>query len=233
MSTARDLIRRSLLLIGAIAPGETPSADESSDALKTLNEMLDSWSNENLIINAKTRETFPLIPGKSSYTMGPSGDFNTLRPVKIDDFYVKDNETSVELPVASVNQDEWNSIRLKGTTSALPISIYAQGTAPLYTLNVWPVPSSANLLGIVSSKPLGQLASLNTEIELPPGYLKAIRYNLAIELCPEYGREPSMVILKNADEGRENIKRTNIKPTYMETDMGLRARGMFNINTGE
>jgi hypothetical protein len=48
--TGRDLISASLRLIGAIAPGESPEASEASDALGTVNRMLDSWANEPLML---------------------------------------------------------------------------------------------------------------------------------------------------------------------------------------
>ena len=41
MATVRDIIRRSMLLIGAIAVGETPTDEEAQDGLQTLNDMLE------------------------------------------------------------------------------------------------------------------------------------------------------------------------------------------------
>ena len=44
METAGDIINGSLRLLGVLAEGETPSADTSQDALRAMNQMIDSWN---------------------------------------------------------------------------------------------------------------------------------------------------------------------------------------------
>ena len=62
---------------------------------------------------------------------------------------------------------------------------------------------------------LSQFASLSDTVTLPQGYNLAIRWNLAEQLLPEYGKnDPVMVQLvqRNAADGRAWIKRTNMQP---------------------
>jgi hypothetical protein len=82
--TAADLIRISLRTLGVLAAEETPSAAEQSDALETLNDMLDSWAGERLALFATLRSTHTLTVGLSPQTIGSGGTFNTTRPVRID-----------------------------------------------------------------------------------------------------------------------------------------------------
>ncbi len=231
MSTVRDLVKGSLRLIGAIAQGETPSAEEQADALLVLNEMLDSWSTENLTIFAKVREEFALVGNQAVYTMGPTGDFDTTRPLRIENAGIIQDLS--EYPIGILNQDQWAAIRIKTSTSTLPSKIYLEGTYPLETVNVWPVPSAAATIALYSWKPLASFATVNSTVDLPPGYLKALRFNLALMLCPEYGRQPDTAVVAGALESKENIKRMNIKPLLMQVDPGLLRRRAFNIITGE
>jgi hypothetical protein len=61
-----------------------------------------------------------------------------------------------------------------------------------------------------------------------------LRYNLAIELAPEYGKEPSETTLGIAIQSKAKIKRMNSKPLYLKTDSALQTRGhVFNWLTGE
>lgn len=85
MATVRDLIKGSLRLLGAIAPGETPSADEQAEALLALNSMISSWSTESLTIYSRVRESFTLTPGQQMRTLGVGGSFNTSRPMEIEE----------------------------------------------------------------------------------------------------------------------------------------------------
>ena len=50
MASAGEIINGSLRLIGALAEGEVPSAETSADALMTMNQMIDSWNTERLMI---------------------------------------------------------------------------------------------------------------------------------------------------------------------------------------
>jgi hypothetical protein len=48
MTTARDLITMSLRTLGVLHSGETPSAEEGSDGLDTLNQLMNSWLYEGI-----------------------------------------------------------------------------------------------------------------------------------------------------------------------------------------
>lgn len=54
MSTARDIIKRSMKMIGALAAGETPSAEDAADGLEALNHMLKAWAISGIDIGAVT-----------------------------------------------------------------------------------------------------------------------------------------------------------------------------------
>lgn len=230
--TASDLIEATLRLIGAIASGETPTAAEEADALVVLNDMLESWSTNNLTIYRPVREEFTLVAGQAVHTMGSAGDFNTTRPTEIKAAGIMDSDN--EIPMDIINLQQWASINLKDTQSTLPMYLYAEGAYPLERINLWPVPSAANTLVIYSLKPLTSLAASDT-ILLPPGYTRAMRYNLAQELAPEYGKSLDLRIEKIATDSLADIKRRNTKPVYLRSDVvGLTSgKGHFNWHTGE
>lgn len=236
MSTVRDLVKGSLRLIGAIAQGETPSAPEASDALTSLNGMLDGWSTEKLIIYDETFEDLTLIPSQQLYTIGSGGNFNTTRPLRISKAFIKKTNGSdyVEYPIEIANEDEWAMIASKSVSSTYPQKLYYEQAYPLGKIRLWPVPTEANTLVLYSWKPLTAFASLDTTISIPPGYLRAIRYNLAMELAPEYGKPTSTEVMAIASESKTAIKRLNIRPFYSEVDPALLSGNKrFNIYTGE
>jgi hypothetical protein len=235
MSTARDIIKGSLRLIGALATGETPPAEESNDALFALNGMLDSWSNENLIINAVTREEFTLVGGQAAYSFGPGGDFDSSRPIGIERVLIQNTQVPQnEIPVEIITMHEFASIPTKDVQGSIPTQVFIDGTFPNETLNFYPVPSEGTTVVIYSQKPLLNLPSLNTSISLPTGYERAIRYNLAMEIAPEYGREASNTVVVVAMRSKEVIKRKNIRPVYLKCDEAtLDHKRPFDYRTGE
>lgn len=235
MGTVRDLIKGSLRLIGAVATGETPSADEQSDALSALNDMLDSWSTNKLIVYGITKEKFSLVSGTGSYTIGSSGTFNTSRPMKLETATIEDQTNSpyIEFPLQIMSEEQWAEIRVKDMLSTVPTKIFLNDDFPLSTVYLWPAPGAANKLVLYSWKPITSFAAVTTSISFPPGYSRALRYNLAVELAPEYGKSVAPEIAAVASESKANIKRMNIKPHFLYCDGDSISKNRFNILNGE
>jgi hypothetical protein len=234
--TGRDLVSASLRLIGAIAPGETLAAREATDGLASLNRMLDSWSNERLLIPATSRESFTLTSGTGTYTLGSGGTLSTTRPLHISQALIRDESVSpaLEYPVAIRSLAQWNEIPAKDQRSTYPREMYADGAVPLSNVSLYPVPTGSSLkLILCMSKPLTTLTDLDDELDLAPGYERAIIYNFAIEISPEYGKAVPDAVVKVATESKGSLKRTNYKPGYLKVDSAISAHGKFNILTGD
>jgi hypothetical protein len=235
--TGLDLIESALRRIGVLASGESLGATESSDALVSLNDLIDSWSTESLLIPNKIREVFPLVVGQGTYQMGSGApDFNSSRPQKIENALLQfpDATNVLELPIQIVNQDEYAAILIKQLQSTIPLYLYSDGAFPNTNLNVWPVPSTSYNLVLYSWKPLAEVATLTTEISLPPGYSRALKYNLAIDLAPEYGKSVSPEVAAIATSSLATIKRMNTKPLYLKCDAGTLGKpGVWDYRIGD
>ena len=73
MTQPIDIISRALKDIGALEAGETPAPADAQDAFDMLNDMLDQWSNEQMMVFYKTEIIFTLTQGQTQYTIGPGG----------------------------------------------------------------------------------------------------------------------------------------------------------------
>jgi len=67
-----DIVSRALKDIGALEAGETPTPEAAQDAFDMLNDMLDQWSNEEMMVFNFTEIIFPIISGQTQYTIGPN-----------------------------------------------------------------------------------------------------------------------------------------------------------------
>ncbi len=233
--TGRDAVTASLRLIGAIAPGESITASEATDGLSALNRMLGSWSNESLLIHAKVRSEHTLTANDGIYSIGTGANFNTTRPIQIEEaaIQVVAATPDYEIPIQIIRSvQEWAAVTSKFSTSEIPQYLYAEGTFPNDTLNLYPIPTVANKLVLYSQKPLTEL-TLDGDVELPPGYDEAIIYNGSVRLAPEYGKAVTAEVMQIAMDSKANIKRTNHKPRYLQCDPALLGDcSRFNIYTG-
>lgn len=232
MATAGDQINRALRLLGVLAEGETPSASTSSDALVALNQMLDSWSTERLSVYSTSTQTFTWPASQASRTLGPAGNFVGTRPIRVDDStYFTYN--GISYPVTLINQEQYNDIALKTSTSTIPQFLYVSMTHPAITMYLYPVPTTNLTFNFVSVAPLSEPATIGTTLALPPGYLRAFAYNLAMEIAPEFGIEPPAQVKRLASASKRNIKRINNPGDVMSMPAALVAKNYgYNIYVG-
>lgn len=73
MTTPRDIVTRSLRAIGAFAPGEPLEPDDANDAFDMLNDLIETCSNETMMIPYITEVIFELSTNVAGYTIGPGG----------------------------------------------------------------------------------------------------------------------------------------------------------------
>ena len=78
MTQPIDIITRALKDIGALEAGETPTPEAAQDAFDMLNDMIDQWSNEDMMVFYKTEIIFPIVSGQTQYTIGPGGQVGSI-----------------------------------------------------------------------------------------------------------------------------------------------------------
>jgi hypothetical protein len=234
--SAGDQINRALRLLGVLAEGETPSAATSQDALVALNQMIESWNTERLAVFSTQDQVFlwPAGVGNQTRTLGPTGNFVGLRPILIDDAtYYRDPGTNVSFGIKLINQQQYDGIAVKTVTSTYPQVMFVNNTFPDVTMTVYPVPTRELEWHFISVEELSNPATLATNLLFPPGYLRAFTYNLAMEIAPEFGVEPSPQVQRIAMTSKRNLKRINNPDDVMSMPYSLVSnRQRFNIYAG-
>jgi len=232
--TAGDQIDGALRLLGVLAEGETPSAATAQDALFTLNQMIDSWSTERLSTFNTVDQTYLWPVDIINRTLGPSGNFVGVRPVLLDDAtYYRDPSTNVSFGIKMINQQQYDGIAVKTVTSTYPQVMFTNMEFPNISMTIYPKPTRELEWHFISAQVLAEPATLVTELYFPPGYMRAFRYNLACELAPEFGVEPSQQVSRIAMTSKRNIKRINNPDDIMSIPYALVSnRQRFNIYSG-
>jgi len=234
MATAFDQIKASLRLIGQLAEGEEPSPQAAQDALSAMNQMIDSWNTERLAVFCTEDQVFNWPPGEITRTLGPTGNFVGNRPVLIDDAtYFRDASTNVSYGIKLINQQQYNGIAVKTVTSTYPQVMFVNNTFPDITMTIYPQPTRVLEWHFVSVQQLTKPATLGTVLSFPPGYLRAFKYNLAMEIANEFGVEPMPQVQRIAMTSKRNLKRINNPDDVMSMPYSLVAtRQRFNIYAG-
>jgi hypothetical protein len=236
-ATAGELINSALRLIGQLAEAEVPSAATSQDALTAFNQMIDSWNTERLSVFCTQDQVYTWPANEIRRTLGPSGDISLSpqeRPILVDDStYFRDPQTNVSYGIKMINQSQYNGIAVKTVTSTYPQVMFVNMTFPDIEIFIYPKPTRSLEFHFISVQPISAPTALNTVIALPPGYLRALRFNLAMELAPEFGVEPSPQVQRIAMASKRDLKRINNPDDLMTLPYAIVAnRQRFNIYTG-
>jgi hypothetical protein len=231
--TAGEQINRALRLLGVLAEGETPSASVSQDSLMALNQMIDSWNTERLSTFVTQDQVYTWPAGFISRDLGPSGDFIGNRPIMMDDATYYKAPNGVSYGIKFINQQQYDGIAVKNVTSTYPQVCWVNMGFPNITLTVYPKPTQDLEWHMISVQELDRPADLSTVMYYPPGYLRAFTYNLAMEIAPEFGVEPSPQVSRIAMTSKRDLKRINNPDDVMALPYALVAnRQRFNIYAG-
>ncbi len=199
-----DLIRATLRLIGAVSSSETPNADESSDALEALNLMLGSWG-ASRFLSASTGKVTHSCNGSTSYTIGVSGDINTTRPTAIYNAFWSTG--GLDYPLSILDYSDYENIGIK-TIGGIPEYIVLKPDNPLSTIYLFPVPANGTLT-LDNVRPATDL-TLADDLPYPPEWIRALKFNLAVEISPEFGFTISPELALLAQESKAIVLRSMV-----------------------
>jgi len=208
MATPSTMIVSALIKIGEKPVGGTLNANEQTEYLQRLNQMLETWFNDGLICYATQTDTHPLTAGDGVYTIGPGGDIDVPWPTKIISAYTIDG-ANLSRDIDVIENLEWESIVLKQLGNGYPSKLWYDNSFPLGTIHLWMLPLGSLTLYITSYQRLQNFPLISTTVSLPPGYEKAIIDNLAIDLAMGL-TEPSERLVKSAERGLAMIKKNNL-----------------------
>lgn len=225
--TAKQLIEGALRTIGVLASGEEGSPAELQDALSALNGLIGSWNNDSLIIPSLTKKEF-LLANKMNYTYGIGGDFNDTRPISIEYAQFRD-EAGTYFPCALYEVKQYSD--LLSNTVVRPSGLYYEQSYPLAQVKFPTIPYPTDTLVLNVLLPLSKIDNITDEFNLPDGYERALKLNLAVELNAEYNGDLKQETALLALEAKKQIKIKNARIDTLSFDFATNVR-YYNIYSG-
>jgi hypothetical protein len=219
-----DILTSAAMLCGSLAPGETLNASESQDFFYRLLDMQSAWSGEreNLFVVGITELVATLAKG--TYTLGPgAGDFSQARPILIQTASHVLNGITESLEL--VDSTNFASIQDRSATSKLILKLYCDYNSPVATLYVWPIPALPPTLELFTQTPLPVWVTIFDTVTLPDIYLKALKFNLAVNIAPDLGTPDNILqqIVPQAVEAKMAMREVN--QMFLASQLGQNSTG--------
>jgi hypothetical protein len=149
------------------------------------------------------------------FTYTAPGNFAIPRPLRLRPGYTRitaSGNTGLDYWFDVCTLDDYNEIGYKGVPGPWPYLVCYQPTYPYGTIWVYPNPQQAGQVFLWTDVILTDFTTTTQTIQLPQGYSRALKKLLAMELCPEYGKNPSAELARQAWEARNFIKSLNETP---------------------
>lgn len=228
MATVETLINSAARKVGI----STLSTDEISFALEDLNTLLGVAGVENLPPYV-TRENLTLTVGDAEYTIGSSGDLDTVRPISIKNIFIR-NSDGYDYPIKVVNVANYNEVTIK-TTEAKPEEVYFIPEYPLAKIIFDCEPDEAYVAYFEFYKSFTEYTLVSETVSLPNEYKAFIIYNLALMIAEDHSIKPSETVSEMAKYTKLLISRTeaiNNPPRTVRFDI-YNDGFLANIETGD
>lgn len=205
--TVAELVEGALRKIGVMDAGDTVAAPTKVAGMTALNRLLSAWSNEpaTSILTTDSKA----LTGPTSYSIGPTGEIVTVRPSVVVDAYFVDGNNS-DYALQPISMQDYYAIADK-TTVGIPTRYAYDPQFPDAEIYLYPAPDSGTLK-VISRKPLEQYSNLTDSVTLPVEYHAALEWNLAVALAPEFGQEPSQVVVSMATATYDGLKKVLRQP---------------------
>ena len=223
MTQAIDFIKGALRVIGVTDSYTQPDAQQSADALSSLNNMLYDWSTQPLMSYDAGQENYAVVSSITSLTIGPTGTKATARPTGMNNLFIR--VSSVDYPITLISSGEYDAISVKTITGGYPQFAFYDPAMTNGVLYLWPNATSGQTLYWEPLNPLQTFALTTTASTLPPNYNRAIIYNLGVELAPEYGVDVKNAVSRIAALSKRSIKMANAKAPHMSVEASALASG--------
>ncbi len=157
------------------------------------------------------------VPGDIAYDSSTGAPIDL--PVRITNCFTRitvgNGDPAIEgldYQVRIITRDKYAALGLKGIAGPWPTDLYYDRTFPLGNLYFYPNPSMGGECHLWTDTVLGNLTSPTQAFNLPQGYARALKTNLAIELAAEYGKAVAPTLVVRAKEAKNLVRSLNAVP---------------------
>lgn len=228
--TANEIIIAAYQELGITVSGGSPNANDLAWGLGKLNRFLNSLSADGLNLYCRVKESFNLVSGTASYTIGAGAVFDTARPTIIEQAFIRISNHDYLVKVRPI-AEYWTLT--EKTTQDRPAKLYHDPTYPNGTIYLYYTPDSSYSLHLISQKPLTVYVSGTTDVLLPGEYEDAIVLNLALRIASRYGKEVSNDLRLDARNAYNNVKALNLANQMKAVELNLSGdSSSYNVNAG-
>lgn len=172
-------LARAFRIVGAIGAGRTLSAAQTAQGSQILNELIQSWTGNNIFLWSLKNLTTTLVANTITK------DLSAANPPVLDIEQAYVLEGTSDYPIAVISWRQYNDIQDKSSTGRP--NVVALGAEKIPTLYFHPKPDQSYTINFLASCKLADYDSSIAETDLTEKWERAMAYGVAADLADEYG----------------------------------------------
>jgi hypothetical protein len=232
---AQTLITSALLKAGIVGIDESIEQPILNEALNDANDMLSQWNHQRYLVYHLRNYAF-VSTGAQTYTVGAGQNFDiNPRPDRIESAFLRQIIPSqgqqIDWPLSIIPaRENYDQIVLK-TLGTFSWSIFYDSGWPIGTLYPWPIPqASIYEIHCTFKETLQRFGSLQDQLNLPPEYVAALKWNLAQWYRESYQMPESAMINKLARKTLNTIRLANVQVPELSMPYQVRKNSGVSYN---
>lgn len=203
-------------------PKQGISNSESAEGLEILNDMIDGWKIESLLMEYTRRTVQLMVSNQASYSVGPGQDFDLERPEVIHraGFIIGPEPNTAELPMDIIPTfEQWQQYVCKDVTSSIPLALYYIPSVPNGQARFWPIPNVGSFIAIYTPQLLSEFDTVDDIVEVRKGVREMITYNLAVKVNQRYPeKQMHPTVYTQAEFYKQRVKSNQWVPMLINSD---------------
>lgn len=188
-ATRADIIKSALRKAGALGDWESPTSEQTTAAALALQMLVKAWQVQGMPVWVIKEQSIPstnLAGGTVNIGLGQT--INVAKPLKVLQAFLRRDDLDTPLDI----WDRWNyNTLVNHSIEGTPTIIYYQPLLTYGTLHCYPLPDAATQTAtsvvIHYQAMFEDMDSDSNDLSFPPEWTKAVTYQLAVDLAPEYG----------------------------------------------
>ena len=235
-SITRDqVIVTALRKLGAVEPADTASTIDANivtNSAQALNLMIKQWATDGIKIWTNVELTLPLVASQSSYTIGPTGDLVTDRPMKLVQAWLRNTSVTpnIDTPLQILSREEYNVLGSKGSTGVTNSVFLLPGvtSSKIYVYLTPDTGTASNYsLHMIVQKQIDDVSSSSSVPDFPVEWYQALVWGLADQLALEFSLPAGhrQEIMAKAEMYREQVSSASVE---YESTLFIPNMRMFN-----
>lgn len=183
-NTPDHIIRCAMEDAALLQDGDDPSSEQYAKYMRRLVDLINYFNTKGIKLWVEIDQEVTLVAGTATYTLGPGGTINMVKPLRATLAYFLDSSGN-RTPLTPLAREDYTRLSQITQEGALN-SYFVDKQATLLSVSFWLVPDTTAATGtahLIIQQQITNPTMINETMNFPAEWAMALHWGLANEIC--------------------------------------------------